>query len=69
MYSTWFRGNLLKSYFVTNQYFFVPIIEYGAFVYAGMSKQNDAVIEKIQRVFTRKLFRRAFNQNSAPFYA
>lgn len=34
-----------------------------------ISKRNGAIIEKIQLVFTRKLFRRNFNRSPAPCYA
>ena len=57
--------SLYLTYFSTC---ILPVVEYSSFIYVGISKKNDTIIEKIQRIFTRRLYRRMFNRKPVPVY-
>ena len=43
--------------------YLLPIIDYGSVLFAGNSKEIDRTLEQIQKLFTRKLYRRVFNSS------
>lgn len=50
------------------QTYILPVVDYGSFVFYGTSNTVDKNIEKIQRIFTRRLFRRVHKTTIVPPY-
>lgn len=51
--------------FLTRMYltYVVPLLDYGSCIFNSNSKQNAAIIERVQRIFTRNVFSRCYNHS------
>ena len=47
----------------------MPLIDYGSVIFAGTSIGVDNSLEKIQRIFTRRLYNRLFGSSVVRFYS
>ena len=66
-----FIGLIFKLFYTRNADTFIklfPTIDYGAIIYTNTSRNVERSIEKIQRIFTKRLFKKLYPHKDLPNY-